>query len=293
MNYKDLSIFVCLLVVLMVSIASAAPVQVTVSILPEKYFVERIAGKTGNVSVMVPPGSNPATYEPRPRQMRALVHSRIYFAIGVPFERTWLQKIIAINPEMQIVHLDKNIKKRRMATRRDSLPPTEGGLDPHIWLAPSLVKIQAREIAKALIRNDPSQKGLYEKNLGLFEIDLDRLDMEIRKIFAHKGKGAQFLVFHPSWGYFAEEYGLKQIPIEVEGKEPGPKQMASIIRYAKSKGIRVIFVQPEFSTRGAETIAKEINGRIVVADPLREDWMENLREVAMKFDAATLSTWSE
>ena len=274
--------------------------MVTVSILPQKYFVEKIAGEAVTVSVMVAPGSNPAIYEPRPSQMSALAHSRIYFAIGVPFERVWLKKMKALNPEIQIVHTDRSIKKRAMAfrhhhdeeNRQGKTIASHGnahqgqGLDPHIWLSPALVKTQARVIKDALLRIDPAHNKVYNKGFEAFESELDQLDAEIREIFAHKGRGNEFLVFHPSWGYFAETYGLKQVPIEFEGKEPSAAEMAGLIQYARSKGIKVIFVQPQFSTKRAEVIAREIGARILIADPLHEHWMQNLREVARKFEAA-------
>lgn len=274
--------------------------QVSVSILPQKYFVERIAGEMARVSVMVPPGANPATYEPRPAQMRALVNSKIYFAIGVPFERVWLKKIIAVNPNMRVVYTDMTIRKREMVSQdqdgekdplRKRKPAGGGGLkgvamDPHIWLSPPLVKKQARVITDALIGIDPSHKEVYEKNSEDFEAELDQLDAEIRGIFGDKTKGNEFLVFHPSWGYFADTYGLKQVPVEVEGKEPSASEMARLIRYCKDKGVRVILVQPQFSSRSARAIAGEIGAKVVFADPLHEDWMENLRSVAGEVKAA-------
>jgi zinc transport system substrate-binding protein len=274
--------------------------MVTVSILPQKYFVEKIAGDAVTVSVMVAPGSNPAIYEPRPGQMNALAHSRIYFAIGVPFERVWLKKMAALNPKMQIVYTDGSIEKRAMAVHHhEEQENGQGktiashgharhgqGLDPHIWLSPALVKTQARIIKDALVRIDPGHEKVYNKGFEAFEAELDQLDAEIREIFGHKGRGNEFLVFHPSWGYFAAAYGLKQVPIEIEGKEPSAAEMARLIQYARSKGIRVIFVQPQFSTKRAEAIAREIGARILIADPLHEHWMQNLREVARKFAAA-------
>ena len=276
------------------------PVQVTVSILPQKYFVKKIGKDAVRISVMVAPGSNPATYEPRPSQMRTLVRSKIYFTIGVPFEKVWLEKFRAVTPMMKVVHTDQSVSKREISAcdhrNEEKHKKIEGAshkafhrasfLDPHIWLSPLLVKIQSRVIAKSLMEVDPARKGFYEHNLGRFEAELDRLDVEIREIFEDRGRGFAFFVFHPSWGYFADAYGLKQIPFEIEGKEPRATEMARLARYARDKGIKVIFVQPQFSTKSAEAIARETGARVVIADPLREDWMKNLREVAEKFKAA-------
>jgi zinc transport system substrate-binding protein len=279
---------------------ATAPIQVLVSILPQKYFVGRIAGEFARVSVMVSPGSNPATYEPKPTQMRALVRSKIYFAIGAPFERVWLKKIATINQKLMVVHTDRLTKKRRIDAHFHSdttdqegkmRAPHEGAdkeawLDPHIWLSPPLVKLQARVIADAFIRIDPERKGIYENNLRAFWTEIDKLDTEIRGLFEGSEKRREIFVFHPSWGYFAEAYGLTQIPVEIEGKEPSAIEMARLVNYAKDKDVKVIFVQPQFATKSAEAIAREIGARVVVADPLAENWAENLCEVAAKFREA-------
>lgn len=275
-------------------------IQVSVSIPPQKYFVERVAGDLAKVSVMVPPGANPAIYEPRPVQMKAIAHSKLYFAIGVPFERMWLDKIIAVNPQMQVVHTDMAVKKRELVSghrhgEKNSFKKRKTGrtggdkevaMDPHIWLSPPLVRIQAGIIADALIKIDPGHKGTYQENLKAFEVDLDKLDADLRRIFEGRGEAAHFLVFHPSWGYFADTYGLRQVPVEVEGKEPSASEIARLIRYCRDKGIRVVFAQPQFSAKSAQTIAREIGGEVVFADPLHEDWMKNLRSVAAKVRAA-------
>lgn len=278
---------------------ASEPIQVTVSILPQKYFVDRIAGDLTKVSVMVPPGSNPASYEPRPSQMKELVRSKIYFAIGVPFENVWLKKIKRITPMIKIVHTDQSVEKRKMPAHphpneehyeKESLPvhgasPQSIALDPHIWLSPILVKAQALAIADALIKTDPAHKKIYEDNSRTFQIELDRLDAEIREMFRHIKTGSEFFVFHPSWGYFAYAYGLKQVPIEIEGKNPSAAKMGKFVTYAKEKKVKAIFVQPQFSTKSAETIAREVGARVVIADPLCEDWMKNLIEVAEKIRA--------
>ena len=159
------------------------------------------------------------------------------------------------------------------------------GLDPHIWLSPRLVKEQARVILKALQEVDPNHRNAYESNFRQFASQIDELDADLIKLFAGK-QGLQFIVFHPSWGYFAHAYGLEQVPIEVEGKEPKPSQLRELIEHAKKEKIKVVFVQPQFSTKTAKLIAKEIDGQVAFADPLAEDWMANLRHVADKFKAA-------
>lgn len=262
------------------------PVDVWVSILPQKYFAEKVAGGLARVSVMVPPGANPATYEPKPAQMRKMARSKIFFSIGVPFEKVWLKRVAAVNPGMQIVQTDRGIDKREMSTGdhpgERNLPEKNRSGDPHIWLSPPLVKTQARAMADAFIRIDPAHKRTYEINLKKFETEIDRLDLELKKIFQQNPRGAEFLVFHPSWGYFADTYGLKQISVETEGKAPSAAEMAGLIMYCRDRGIRVVFVQPQFSARRAKTIAREIGGQVVFIDPLNKNWAENLRSVAAK-----------
>jgi len=269
-------------------------IPVFVSIVPQKYFVQQIGKDLVDVHVMVQPGASPATYEPKPKQMADLSKTRVYFAIGVPFENAWLKKIAAANPKMKVVHTDHGIKKIPMAAHHphdeegehhDEDHDEQGILDPHIWLSPPLVKIQARTILTALQEIDPSHRTVYEANYNQFVSRIDELDAQLKTTFAGK-QGLQFMVFHPAWGYFAHAYGLKQAPVEIEGKDPKPARLKELIEHAREKGIKVVFVQPQFSTKSAELVAREFGGQVAFANPLAEDWMANLREVADKFKAA-------
>ena len=269
--------------------ASARPLRVFVSILPQKYFAEKIGGDLVDVAVMVEPGANPQTYEPKPKQMLALAKTSIYLAIGVPFETTWLAKIAATNPNMLVVHTDAGIKKiPMMAHHRESeLEEDRHGIqDPHVWLSPPLVIIIAENMLQAFIKVDPAHRLIYEKNHNSFVKELVVLDAEIRATFRGKGKAVEFMVFHPAWGYFAQAYGLEQVPIELEGKQPKAAELQRLIQYAKQRGIKVIFAQPQFSRQAAQAITESIGGQIVLADPLAADWDRNLRQVASKFKDA-------
>lgn len=263
---------------------------VFVSIPPQKYIVQQIGKERVHIQVMVQPGASPATYEPRPRQMAAISKAQIYFAIGVAFEKTWLRKIVSVNPKLRVVHTDEGIQKIPMAVHHhdDEHQPDsgdQGELDPHIWLAPSLVMTQARTILDALVEIDPTHRAAYEANLSAFLITLEALDADLRDMFADR-QGQQFMVFHPAWGYFARSYGLKQVPVEIEGKDPKPAQLKTLIEHARENQIKAIFVQPQFSSKSAQLVAKEIGGRVAVADPLAADWSLNLRQVARKLKAA-------
>ena len=264
----------------------APDLQVTVSIVPQAYFVERIGGEHVAVQVMVEPGQSPHTYEPKPEQLVALSQSNVYFSIGVSFEDAWLERIAAASPGMLLVDTAAGIERRYIEAHDhgddddDHEEDHEGeNLDPHIWLSPRLVKIQARHMADALAELDPEHAQEYRDNLVAFEAEIDALDAEIRQQLAGL-TSVKFLVFHPSWGYFADEYGLEQVAIEVGGQEPSAAELAQLITLAREEGIRVVFAQPEFSTRSAEVIAEEIDGRVLLINPLALDWAENLREVA-------------
>jgi zinc transport system substrate-binding protein len=273
------------------SVQAKGPLNVAVSILPQKYFLEKIGGSLVNISVMVERGANPHTYEPKPFQMVALAETSVYFAIGVAFEEVWLKRISEMNPLMTIVHTDKGIRKRPMDTYGvhdlNGHNNSERNIifDPHVWTSPPNVKILARNILNALMTADPAHKSAYSTNYKRFIDDIDELDSEFRSIFSGK-EGLEFMVFHPAWGYFAEAYGIKQVPVEIEGKEPKPAQLKHLIMHAKERGIKVIFIQPQISFKSAETIARAIGGKVVPADPLAEDWMEGLRDQAENFRAA-------
>jgi len=288
--------------------AHAAKVKTFVSITPQQYFVQKIGGDLVEVSILVPTGADPHTYEPKPQQMAELTKTAIYFAVGIDFEKAWIKRIAANNPGMRIVHTDAGIEKMTLAAHHYHEPDkghpashdkkeltsgagkahhhqNTGTPDPHVWLSPPLVKTQAKHIADELVTVDSANRTRYEENLSAFLREIEALDAELQSLFAGS-PGARFMVFHPSWGYFAHAYGLEQVPIEIEGKDPKPAQLKELIHFARENGIRVVFVQPQFSVKSAEMVAREIGGQVVVADSLAGDWAENLREVGRKFKAA-------
>jgi zinc transport system substrate-binding protein len=246
-----------------------AEINVMVSIVPQQYFVERIGGDNVNVSVMVPPGFSPATYEPRPSQIEQLSTAQIYIRIRVPFEEAWMERIAAGNENMLVVDQSEGIERI-------------GGTDPHIWLSPQLVEIQAQTICDGLVAVDRDNASFYRENLNAFLADLDELDATIRGTLSGL-RNRKFMVFHPSWSYFARDYGLEMMSIEIEGGEPSAAEMAELVNTARENDIRVIFAQPEFSTQSAETIAHEIGGRVLLISPLEPDWLGNLQRVADTF----------
>lgn len=267
--------------------------KVFVSILPQKYFVQRIGGDQVAVTVMVGPGQNPATYEPLPQQMSALSKAELYFRIGVPFETAWIDKIKALNKELIMIDTREGVPLREMesphdhpagettagADRPDHDHREEGLKDPHIWLDPLFVKIQAETIFRALAALDPNHRDYYQENLTVFQEELDQLHQELKETFRNLNV-KKMMVYHPAWGYLTDRYGLEQVALEVEGKEPGPREMAHLIDHAKSEGIRVIFIQSQFNSAAAEAVARAVDGQVVAIDPLAEDYLANMRRIA-------------
>jgi zinc transport system substrate-binding protein len=259
-------------------------IGVTVSILPEKYFVERIGGDLVSVNAMVVSGADPHTYEPKPAQMAALSDSKIFFRMGVEYENAWLERITSTNPEMKIVDLSEGIQKLPMPAHTNEAASDEG-LDPHVWTSPALVKSMARRIYTELSSLDSANEPIFKTNLASFDKDIDALDIEIRSSL-DSITNRRFMVFHPGWAYFAKDYNLEEIPIEIGGTEPSASELSALIDTAKAENIRVIFTQPEFSTQIARYIAKEISGEVILISNLNENWLDNLREVALTLKKA-------
>ena len=286
---RCVTIGILLAVFLSVASVPAQRLQVTVSIAPQRYFVEKIGGEYVDVNVMVPPGADPHTYEPKPRQVVGLAKARIFFALGLPFENAWLDRFRAVNPEMLIIRTDEGIDKLLSSHEEaegDGHGHEEDRGDPHIWLSPRLVMKQADHIVRALEETDPPHAEAYRRNYTRFIGELNGLDLYLRSVFQGAEGQLRFLVFHPTWGYFARDYGLEQIPVESEGKEPKPAELVGIVDTAKRLNIKVVFVQPQFSVKSAQVIADAIGGKVVVADPLSQDWDSNLRKTAQQFRAA-------
>jgi len=262
--------------------AADEPTGIAVSILPMKYFVERVGGERVRVMVVVGPGQSPATYEPTPRQIAELAQARAYFRIGVPFENAWMPRMAAVNASMCVVDLREDIRLRPL----DSANNGRGtGNDPHVWTSPPLVKQMSARIRDTLADLMPQHAAEFAMNQKRFAADLEALDAEIRSTLADR-KERRFLVFHPAWSYFADAYGLQEIPIEAGGKEPGPQTMARVIDYARREDIRVVFVQKQFSQNEAQAVAKAIGGEVVTLDPLAEDFLSNTRAAAAAFARA-------
>jgi zinc transport system substrate-binding protein len=280
--------------------ASADKPVVVVSILPEAEFVEQVAGDQVDVMVMVPPGADPHSYEVTPGQLRELSDADMYVKIGsgLSFENAWMDRLIEVNPDMLVVDASEGIQLRTMEAHaheeehegeeehdeaEEEHEEEAGSKDPHVWTSPQNAQIMIENVYGGLVEIDPDNTELYTQNRDAYIGKLQTVDSEIRQILGGK-EGTSFIVYHPAWGYFAEEYDLEQIPVEIEGKEPSVQDMQRLIDTAREENISVIFVQSGFSTTSAQTIADEIDGEVVEVDPLAKDYIDNLAKVTEAFE---------
>jgi zinc transport system substrate-binding protein len=281
----------------------AGKVKVFVSILPMAYFADRVGSPYVQVDVLVGPGQDPHTFDPTPKLLARLAEARLLFKMGFPFEETLIKKIGSTFKNAEVVDLQQGIKLRPLSDEEAEAEEAEhdhghgdkhghdreaGEMDQHTWLDPQRAKIQARTIAEALIRVDPVHQAQYEDNLKRFHADLDAVHGKLTKALAPV-KGKNLFVFHPAYGYFAEAYGLTQIPVQLGGKDPTARQLAKLVELATEDGVKVIFVQPQFSQKSAEALAKAIGGAVVPLDDLAPDYLKNLEDMATKIDSALQS----
>lgn len=259
--------------------AAGEKIGVVVTILPQAEFVENVGGERVDVTVMVPPGASPHSYEPAPSQIAAVARAGMYAGAGsgIDFELVWMDKLIAVNKKMLVVDCSEGVSLQEMVELHGAEGEHgHGALDPHIWMSPRNAGIMVRNICNGLVQVDPANKAYYEHNRDSYIDELTRLDSDIRKGLAGI-KNRSFMVYHPSFGYFAREYNLDMIPIEEEGKEPTAADIADLIEYAGEHKIRVIFASPQFNPQSAGVIADEIGGSVVFIDPLARDYIANLR----------------
>lgn len=263
---------------------SKGKLKVTVSILPQAFIVKNIAGDLIDVNVMVPPSSSPETYEPGPVKMAELKDSEIYFSIGMPFEITLLEKIAKDGSGMKIVEMQKNIVLRNIESHHHGHSSEPAGIDdeikdPHIWLDPVILIQMAQNTVNELIRTDPKNRETYISNHLELKKKLQLLNDEMADLFKESSKKA-FFIYHPAWGYFADRYGFRQIPVEIEGKEPSASEMAELTEIIGNNNIKYIFLQTQSPESVLKSISSETGAQIKMLDPLKEDVINNIRESA-------------
>ena len=270
--------------------ADTGRIRVAVSVPPQAYFVERIGGDHVQVAVMIPPGYSHVDYPLTPRQVAALSRAQLYVKVGHPafeFEQVQLAPILRELPGLRVVDMSRGMRliagEGEGGEDADGHGHAEG--DPHVWVAPDTVAVAARNIAAALEGIDPAHAAEYRANLQRFEADVAALDREIRARLAG-AQGNRFMVYHPTWGYFARQYGLQQVAIEAEGKEPSAQRLIQLVDQARRERIKVVFVQAGVPRKSAQVIAEAVGGRVLVADPQAPDWLDNLRQVSRELQEA-------
>ena len=264
-----------------VSEGDEGKIGVVVTLPPQVEMIKAIGGERVKVTVMVPAGESPHDYSPTPTQMTNVAAAQIFLAVGsgVEFETNFLDEIVSQNKDLIVVNCSEGITFRDMEGSHENHEAEHGSRDPHVWLSPLNAKQMVINMCNGLVGIDPDGREFYETNRDSYISRLEDLDEQIDELFEGR-EGSAFLVYHPAWGYFADAYGIVELAIEEGGKKPGPAGVAAIIDRAKSLGIRVIFVSPQFSRSSAETIADEIEGEVVAVDPLAEDYLDNLEYVA-------------
>ncbi len=254
---------------------------VLVTVAPHKFFVEKIAGDTVKVGLMVPAGASAHTYEPTPRQMMMASGASLWFCTGDSFEARAAKALLSHQPNLKIIDLRQGLD----LINED--PSHQGcchhnSMDLHFWLSTRMAQIQAKTIANALILTYPEHKELYQANLEKFQQELRNLDQEIQETLKSI-KNRHIFVSHPAYAYFCRDYGLKQFSIEFEGKDPTPQQLHKIMMAARHTKVQTIFIQPQYNSKGARLIANEMGTSIITLDPYSENYFDSIREIAQAF----------
>jgi zinc transport system substrate-binding protein len=272
-----ISILIAALAILAISLGPKAEttdkIGVVVTILPQAEFVESVGGDKVTVTVMVPPGQDPHTYAPTFSQLAAVKQAKLYAELGsgIDFELSYMDSIVQANRNMLVVDCSQGVQLI------DN--------DPHIWLSTRNAKIMVQNICDGLIQVDPQDRDYYIQNENEYLAKLDTLDAAINSTLAGI-TNRWFLVDHPAWAYFARDYNLTQLAIEIEGKTPSPKDLADVEQEAKEHNIKVVFASPEFDVKTAQAIADAIGGSVVSIDPLAPDYINNMYQVLNELDQA-------
>ncbi|MCK5773124.1 MAG: zinc ABC transporter substrate-binding protein [Thermoplasmata archaeon] len=272
-----------------IDLGESGKVDVIITIEPQREMVERIGGDLVSVNVMVPTGQSPHSYSPLPSQLLDVAVADVYFMVGsgVEFEINHLSTLREQNDDMVVVDCSEGVEILEFGEHHDG--EEEGGEadhdhgteDSHIWLSPGNYRTMAGNVYLVLIEMDPDNEGTYSENYKAYVEELDALITELESMFEpHDGR--EFLTYHPGWGYFGDDLNLTQMTIEEEGKKPGPQGLAALIDQAREHNITVVYVEPQFDISSAEVIAESIGGEVIEIDPLAPNYIENIRDVAVK-----------
>lgn len=299
-----------LLVGLVQTIALAqSPLRVVVAIEPQAFLVERIGGDRVQVQTLIQANQDPHTFQISPRQVQSLAQAKILFTSRTPFEERLTEKIAQTYPNLRIEDMAARIQRKWSDKHEHGEKGTEGSkqeiaspplsstpaasassttltaTDPHIWLSPRFLRIQAENIARTLAELDPSQSDSSKQNLQAFLKDLDAVDQRIERQLAPY-KGRAFYVYHPAFGCFANDYGLIQKSVEIEGKAPTAKQLSQLVEQARADRVRVLFSEEQFNQRSPGILAEAIGAQVKPLNPLARDVLKNLDTIARNLEEA-------
>ncbi len=257
---------------------------VTVTIEPQRFFLDHIVEGAFIINTLVPPGTSPETYEPAPSVMMDMGKSDLYFKVGdLGFEKAWTARLVKNNPNMIIVDCSAGIQlmdgNAHAHSDNDGLDHSHGGMDPHVWSSPQAVRRFTKNMLDAVVSADPDKKSFYNANFDSLTAKINATDSIIRGVL-RDASSKSFIIYHPALGYFARDYGLHQYSIEFEGKAPSPSQMKNLVDVARKENINTVFIQRGFDAKNAEVIAKEIGAEVFEVDPLKYEWDAELVRIA-------------
>jgi zinc transport system substrate-binding protein len=293
LNKKKLSIVIVILVIAAGVIGyfgyqnlnannSNGKIGVVVSIGPEVQWVNAVGGDKVNVTLMVPPDDDPHTYEPLPGQLKQVSNAKMYAEIGSPleFETNYMGKIEAANPNLLIVNCSQGITLMPNTAENES-----DTMDPHDWVDPKDAEVMVNNIYLGLVKVDPSDQAYFEKNRDNYEAQLETLDNYTAQTLKDK-KGTDILIFHPAFGYYAKDYNLTQIAVMINDEEPSPQRIALLLNTAKADNITVMYNEPQYDPSYMQSIASQVNGKVLTVNDLDENYLQNMRNVANAFAQA-------
>lgn len=258
--------------------------MISVTIEPQRYFVEKIAGDLFQVYCVTPAGQSPETYDPTPQQMVQISRSQAYFRIGeIGFEQAWMKNLQSQNPDMLVFDLSEGMEliknQEEEHEGEEAHHHHHGSVDPHIWTSISGAKVIAQNTCQALVKLDPENQETYQAGYQRLIGEIDSTAVEMKRLLQPLA-GSAFIIYHPTLTYFAREFGLQQLCIELDGKEPSPAQLKQLLETATQSGAKVVFVQQEFDQKNAELIAKETGCRLVTINPLSYNWHDEMIRLA-------------
>lgn len=252
---------------------------VLVSVAPYETMCKELTANGVDIELLVPVGDSLHTYEPRPKQILRAAKAKLWFIIGEVFEKKVIRALHEQNPQLAIIDLRDGLELMVEEEHEHEHHHHEDETDPHIWMSPKMMLVQVSHMAESLKGTFPELKLTIEQNVKSLTTRLEALDKEIREILKDS-KGKTIFVSHPAYGYFCREYGLNQVSIEFEGKDPTPRQLNDLLEQARKDHVRTIFTQKQYSTKASNLIAEELQAKVVLLDPYSKNYFESMREIA-------------